>query len=198
MSENPMLEQATKLNYPVDGTKIKFQGIADLKDNTVAIESVEPLSAAPQAATPDGAKTDADAETQGNGEMTANNTENGAAVPEDGANGEGLVKPEDKTATGMTPEEAVAREAANKMVSTGFGAAFANKTANNEAKANNLAELEAKKSQEISTRLQNSTKDGRISDTGEFFLNKGGGKTKKRRRRKYRGSAKRRKSGKCV
>jgi hypothetical protein len=48
-SGNPMLEQATKLNYPVEGTKIKFQGIANLNNNTVAIEKVEPLGAASEA-----------------------------------------------------------------------------------------------------------------------------------------------------
>ena len=210
MSDNPMLDQAITQKYPVvEGTKIKFQGIADLKDNTVAIESVEPLSAAPQAATPDGVvaaepvvNTDAaKTATQGNGQQP------------DAVAAADNVLPKDPLYANVNSELSTTKTELESAINKKDETNGRTNVITAATKFNNiLKNINSEKSNELSgiitklTRLQDNDAEAidtdianitSILDDKTLYTSKGG-KTKKRRRRKYRGSAKRRKSGKRV
>ena len=217
MAENPMLDQATQLNYPVDGTKIKFQGIADLKDNTVAIESVEPLVAAPQAAVNGADEPVANAVVTGNGQQPDAVAKVGVGEGETPANAaaaaDNVLLPKDPLYANVNSELSTTKteleSAINKKdetngrtnvitAATKFNKILINI---NSEKSNELSGIITKltglqdnDAEAIDTEIANITS---ILEDKTLYTSKGG-KTKKRRRRKYRGSAKRRKSGKRV
>ena len=196
------IDEATAKGFSVEGTKIKFQGTADLKSDIVEIVNVEPFGSASRPGTPDNWKVNFD---DWGTEPEAGAVVNKKVVvgPPGNVNVDAKKGAETVNVTGEglnmgngEPQELGMGDGL-KVTGPEAGAVMQNpSTLGKTTKIPNDDEADKKW---VSNRNKNGKPIQPTIESDVSVEELPGGKTKKRRhRRKYRGSAKKRRSGKRV